>query len=190
MVAGKCVLALLGADYGRPGACGDYVRERSGVIGLGGLGHLAVQFAAKLGAEVTVFSSSRDKEASARDLGAKRFSVGAQGKPGSLDFILSTVSADLDWSPFMELLGPDGKLCFVGVAPKPIQIPVFSLIGGRKSVCGSPIGGRKDIRRMLDFAAKGGIRAKTEALPLARVNEAIEKVRRNQARYRMVLVNE
>ena len=100
------------------------------------------------------------------------------------------MSADLDWNPFIELLAPDGKLCFVGVAPKPIQVSAFSLIGGRKSVCGSPIGGRKDIRRMLDFAAQRGVRAQTEALPLAKVNEAIAKVRRNQARYRMVLVNE
>ncbi|MFA6093744.1 MAG: NAD(P)-dependent alcohol dehydrogenase [Elusimicrobiota bacterium] len=163
---------------------------RCAVLGMGGLGHLAVQFASKLGAHTTVFSSSPDKEAEARGLGAAEFR--SDGKPprGAYDFILSTVSADLDFRPFLAALRPEGSLCFVGASPSPLKLQVFDLIHGAKNVCGSPIGGRKDMRRMLDFAARRGVRPIVEVLPMDQVNEAVLKVRANKARYRMVLRRE
>ena len=165
---------------------------RVGVIGIGGLGHLALQFANAFGCEVTAFSSTPDKEKEASSFGAHRFIASAnlaapKKAAGSLDFILSTVFANLDWNIYLQLLRPNGKLCFVGVPAAPIQIHIGALLGGQKSVCASVIGSRNTIREMLDFAARHDIQAKTEVLPLAEVNKAIEKVRVNKARYRMVL---
>lgn len=165
---------------------------RVGIIGIGGLGHLALQFANAFGCEVTAFSSTPEKEKEARDFGAHRFV--ASTNPAalkkavcSLDFILSTVFANLDWNQYLSLLRPNGKLCFVGVPAGPIQIHIDALLGGQKSVCASVIGSRSTIREMLDFAARHDIEAMTEVMPLADVNKAIEKVRANRARYRMVL---
>ena len=165
---------------------------RIGVIGIGGLGHLALQFANAFGCEVTAFSSTPDKEKEAGSFGAHRFIASAnlaapKKAAGSLDFILSTVFANLDWNTYLQLLRPNGKLCFVGVPAAPIQIHIGALLGGQKSVCASVIGSRNTIREMLDFAARHDIQAKTEVLPMAEVNKAIEKVRANKARYRMVL---
>ena len=159
---------------------------RVGVIGIGGLGHLALQFANAFGCEVTAFSSTPEKEKEARDFGAHRFVASAnpaslKNVVGSLDFILSTV--------YLSLLRPNGKLCFVGVPAAPIQIHIGTLLGGQKSVCASVIGSRNTIREMLEFAARHDIEAMTEVMPLADVNKAIEKVRANKARYRMVLRN-
>jgi len=168
--------------------------DRVGVIGIGGLGHLALQFASAFGCEVTAFSSSADKEAEARSLGAHHFVPSGnadrmKGLAGSFDFIINTVFADLDWALYVSLLKPGGRLCFVGAPPGPVSIHAFPLIVGRKSICGSVIGSRHLIREMLEFAARHGITARTEALPLDAANEAIAKVRANRARYRMVLVN-
>ncbi|MBN1213555.1 MAG: NAD(P)-dependent alcohol dehydrogenase [candidate division Zixibacteria bacterium] len=165
-----------------------------GVIGIGGLGHLALQFARAFGCEVTAFSTSPEKEAEAKSLGAHYFINSKDPSQmeqfaGKFNFILSTVFADLDWTLYMNLLKPKGNLCFVGAAPKPISIPVFSLIMGQRSVSGSPIGSRSVMNEMLQFAARHKIMAKTEVLPMAEVNTAIQKVRDNKARYRMVLVN-
>ena len=111
--------------------------SRVGVVGIGGLGHLGLQFARTFGAEVTAFSTSKDKEAEARSMGAHHFvqtrDTGALKKvAGSFDFILSTVSADQDWGGYIAALRPKGMLCVVGVAPSPLQIAAFSLIGGQK----------------------------------------------------------
>lgn len=168
--------------------------SKVGVIGIGGLGHLALQFANAFGCEVTAFSSSPSKEAEARKMGAHHFvnsrdQEALSKKASSLDFILSTIHAPLDWNLYLSLLRPDGKLCFVGVPDQPISIPVFPLIGGRKSICGSPIGSRTMISEMLDFAARHQIQAQTEIASMAEVNAAVERVRKNQARYRMVLKN-
>jgi uncharacterized zinc-type alcohol dehydrogenase-like protein len=168
--------------------------HRVGVIGIGGLGHLALQFAKAFGCEVTAFSHSANKAAEARNFGAHKFvsskDPDAMRKiAGSLDFIINTANVDLDWPTFMNCLRPNGKLCFVGVPPAPVQVPVTHLLGGRKSVCASPIGSPIEIREMLDFAARHSIGAMTEMRPMNEVNEALKKVRDNSARYRMVLSN-
>lgn len=166
--------------------------ERIGIIGIGGLGHLALQFARAMGCEVTAFSSTPEKEAECRFFGAQHFipvndKSAMQKVKGSLDFILSTVTAPLNWGAFVNALRPNGRLIFVGATVGNLNIPVGSFVMGQKSIGGSVIGGRTMIREMLQFAAQHQIKAKTEILPLAEVNTAIDKVRRNQARYRMVL---
>lgn len=165
-----------------------------GVIGIGGLGHLALQFASKMGCEVTAFSSTPDKEAEARGLGAHHFVFDDDSQilervASTQDFILSTVTADLNWASYVDALRPGGRLCFVGVPKEPISVPAFSLIVGRNSICGSPIGSRTDIREMLDFAARNDIKPCTEIIPMAKVNEGIDRLRNNQVRYRVVLSN-
>jgi len=165
-----------------------------GVIGIGGLGHFALQFARAMGCEVTAFSSTQAKEAEARELGARHFIADTDSKTleqvaCTQDFILSTVNANLNWSTYVDALRPGGKLCFVGVPDEPIAIPAFSLIVGRTSISGSPIGSRTDIRHMLEFAALHDIKAWTESMPMSNVNGGIEAVRNNQARYRVVLKN-
>lgn len=165
--------------------------HKVGVIGIGGLGHLALQFANAYGCEVTAFSTSPDKEAEARSLGAHHFVVSkdaGQMKAAreSLDFIISTVFAQLDWKEWLKVLRPNGKLCFVGAGGN-LEIPAAFLLMQQKTVCGSSIGGRAEIRDMLNFAARHGIKAQTEVVPLDQVNAALDKLRKNEARYRMVL---
>ena len=165
-----------------------------GVVGVGGLGHLALQFANAFGCEVTAFSSSPSKEAEARVLGADRFVNSAdpgqlEAEAGTQDFLIVTANVDLDWQAYVNVLRPGGHLCFVGAVPHPIQIHAMSLIVGAKSLSGSPIGGRKSIAEMLDFSARHGIEAQVEVMPMYQVNEALDKVRANQARYRIVLRN-
>ncbi|MFQ5772442.1 MAG: NAD(P)-dependent alcohol dehydrogenase [bacterium] len=165
-----------------------------GVNGIGGLGHLALQFAHAFGCEVTAFSTTPEKESEAKEFGAHHFicskdSSAIEQAANSLDFILNTVYADIDWVSFLNILRPNGKLCTVGAAANPIMIPVFPLIAGQKTVCGSVIGGRRIIQEMLEFCARHHIKAKTEILPMSEVNTAIDKVRNGKARYRMVLKN-
>jgi len=112
-----------------------------------------------------------------------------KGAKDSADFLLNTANADLDWQSLMDIVRPDGKLCFVGLPPKNISLPATTLLDGRRSICGSPIGGSVLMKEMLRFAARHNIGAQVEVLPMPQVNEAIEKVRKNQARYRMVLKN-
>jgi uncharacterized zinc-type alcohol dehydrogenase-like protein len=167
---------------------------RVGVIGIGGLGHLALQFARAFGCEVTAFSSTPAKEAEARKFGAHHFAAStdaaAMAKLGSsFDFLLSTVNADLDWNAYLNLLRPKGKLCIVGAALQPLNISAFALIVGQKTVCGSNTGGRPAILEMLEFAARHGIRPQVELKPMAEANAALARLAANQARYRIVLVN-
>lgn len=168
--------------------------SRVGVIGIGGLGHMAIQFARVFGAEVTAFSTTPGKEEEARALGAHHFVNTRETRSlkdlgGSFDFILNTANADEDWSVYLQALRPNGILCFVGVPPKPVTLPAFPLISGLRTVTGSPIGSPQRIREMLDVAARHGVKAQTEIFPMAKVNEAIEKVKKMKVRYRAVLAN-
>jgi alcohol/geraniol dehydrogenase (NADP+) len=167
-------------------------RMRVGVIGIGGLGHLAVRFAAAMGCEVTAFSTSPGKEDEARALGAHRFVATidpemTRATRGTLDFVLSTVNADVDWGPYTGSLAPDGHLCLVGIPEAPMSIHARILVGGQRIVSGSAIGSRTAITDMLDFAARHGITAITEAYPMGEVNAALDRVRVNRVRYRAVL---
>jgi uncharacterized zinc-type alcohol dehydrogenase-like protein len=168
--------------------------SRVGVVGIGGLGHLAIQFAQVFGAEVTAFSTSAAKEEEARALGAHHFVNSRESKAlkeaaGTQDFILSTVNADQDWGVFIQALRPTGTLCFVGVPPSPVSVHAFPLITGVRSITGNPTGSPWRLREMLDVAARHGVKAQTESFPMAKANEAIEKVKKNKVRYRAVLAN-
>ena len=168
--------------------------SRVGVVGIGGLGHIAIQFARVFGAEVTAFSTSTGKEEEARALGAHHFVHSRESKSmkevaGSLDFILNTANADQDWNVYIQALRPTGTLCFVGVPPSPVSLQAFPLIAGIRTVTGSPIGSPQKMREMLDVAARHGVKATTEGFAMAKANEAIEKVKKNKVRYRAVLAN-
>jgi uncharacterized zinc-type alcohol dehydrogenase-like protein len=168
--------------------------SRVGVVGIGGLGHMALQFARAFGCEVTAFSTSKDKEAEARELGAHHFintreNGGLKKAAGTFDLILSTVSGDEDFQSFINALRPKGTLMVLGASPSPIQIAGFSLISGQKAVAGSPTGSPRDLREMLDVAARHKVKAITERFAMKDANKAVEKVKKNQVRYRAVLAN-
>jgi uncharacterized zinc-type alcohol dehydrogenase-like protein len=153
-----------------------------------------LQFAKTFGAEVTALSTSKDKEAEARKMGADDFvntrDMGALKKvAGSFDFLLSTVSADQDWQALVNSLRPKGTLCVVGVPPSPISIQAFPLIAGQRSIAGSPTGSPHDLHEMLDVAARHGVKAITERFAMAKANEAIAKVKKSKVRFRAVLAN-
>jgi uncharacterized zinc-type alcohol dehydrogenase-like protein len=165
---------------------------RVGVVGIGGLGHLALQFARAMGCEVTAVSSTPDKEPEARSFGARHFI--ATGEPialrsaaSTLDFVLSTVYVPQDWAGLLRALRPDGVLCFVGAPKEPLMLQVGALLVGQKTLTTSAIGGRPAMREMLDFAARHEIVAKTHVRPLAKADAAFDEVRKGRARYRIVL---
>ncbi len=175
--------------------CGVRPTDRVGVIGMGGLGHLAVQFLAKWGCEVTVFSSHPEKAEEALQLGAHHVvnsrDLGAiKAQEGSLQFILSTVNVPLDWSAYLAALTPGGRLHLVGAVLEPLAVPAFALIGGAKSVSGSPLGSPATVGTMLEFCARHGIAPVTETFPMSQVNEAIAHLEAGKARYRIVLEND
>ena len=168
--------------------------SRVGVIGIGGLGHMALQFAKAFGAEVTAFSTSKDKEAEARKLGAHQFintrDTGALKKvAGCFDLLLSAATADADWQGYVNALRPKGALCFVGVPPSPVSLQAFPLVGGQRSVAGSPTGSPSDLEEMLRVAARHGIKAITERFAMSKANDAVARVKKGQVRYRAVLAN-
>jgi uncharacterized zinc-type alcohol dehydrogenase-like protein len=165
-----------------------------GIIGIGGLGHLALQFANAFGCQVTAFSSSADKAIEASHFGAHHFisSTDTQALTrvkNTFDFILSTVTVNLDWAAYLRLLRPNGQLCLVGMPIGNLQIPVMDLIDGQKRITGSFIGGRALMNEMLTFAANHSIAPQIERMQMAHVNEALVKLRSNLARYRIVLEN-
>jgi uncharacterized zinc-type alcohol dehydrogenase-like protein len=169
--------------------------DRVGIIGVGGLGHLAIQYARAMGCHVTAFSSSPDKEAEARQFGAHDFvDTGAEGalaaRAGSCDFLLYCATADLPWADYLGVLRPDGKLCLVGFpASKALDVSVIPLIFGQKSVLASGVGSRAEMRAMLDFSARHQIVPQVEVYPMHEVNAAAERLLRNEVRYRAVLVH-
>jgi alcohol/geraniol dehydrogenase (NADP+) len=166
--------------------------DRVGVIGIGGLGHLALQFLNKWGCEVTAFTSSSSKTDEAKKLGAhhvvsSRDSAALKKLAGSFDFILVTVNAPLDWDSFIAALAPDGRLHFVGAVLEPVPVAAFSLIGGRKTISGSPLGSPATVAKMLDFCARHQIAPVTETFPMSEVNAALDHLRSGKARHRVVL---
>ncbi len=169
--------------------------NRVGVVGIGGLGHLALQFLNKWGCEVTAFTSSASKAEEARKLGAHHIidtnSADGLGKAaGSLDFILSTVNVQLDWPAYLGALANKGRLHLVGVVHGPLPIPAFPMIGAQRSIGGSPTGAPATVATMLDFCARHAIKPVTEEYPMSRANEAIEHLKAGKARYRVVLKND
>ncbi|MHB8911910.1 MAG: NADPH-dependent aldehyde reductase Ahr [Lysobacter sp.] len=166
--------------------------DRVGVVGIGGLGHMALKFCKAWGCEVTAFTSSASKSEEARAFGAhhvvsSRDSAALARLAGSFDLILDTVNAPLDWNGLLGALAPGGRLHVVGAVLEPIPLPAFALISGQKSVSGSPTGSRSAIDAMLDFAARHDIAPTTEHFPMRRVNEALDHLRAGKARYRIVL---
>jgi uncharacterized zinc-type alcohol dehydrogenase-like protein len=167
--------------------------HRVGVVGIGGLGHLATKFAHAFGCEVTAFSTTREKEAECRQFGADHFVLSTDANrmartEGSLDFILTTPHTDLPWKEYLHALRPQGTMCFVGAPPSArLKISPTDLLTAEKRICGSVIGNRATIGEMLEFAGRHNIGAVVEVVPLAQANAAIEKVRAGRARYRMVL---
>ncbi len=166
--------------------------QRVGVVGIGGLGHLALKFAAAWGCEVTAFTSSESKAGEAKAFGAhhvvsSRDSKAIRAIKGTLDLLLVTVNVKLDWAAMMSTLAPNGRMHVVGAVLEPIPVAAFDLIGSQRSVSGSPTGGPVDIATMLDFAARHGIAPQVEHFPMSRVNEAIAHLEAGKTRYRVVL---
>jgi len=168
---------------------------RVGIVGIGGLGHMALQFANRWGCEVHAFTTSDSKEAEARKLGAHyvhntKRDVELKKIAGSLDLIISTINVPLDIPGLLGTLAPKGILHVVGAVLEPMPIPAFGLIMGQKSVSGSPVGSPTAIDQMLAFSARHSIAPVTEAFPMSKVNDALDHLRAGKARYRVVLVND
>jgi alcohol dehydrogenase (NADP+) len=168
--------------------------QRVGVVGLGGLGHMAVKFAKALGANVVLFTTSPGKTADAVRLGASEVVISKdaaqmQKHAGSLDFILDCVSADHDLNAYLQLLKLNGTMCLVGVPEKPASIAAFNLLIRRRSLAGSAIGGIRETQQMLDFCAEKGITADIELIPIQKINEAYDRLLKSDVKYRFVIDN-
>ncbi len=166
--------------------------KKVGVIGLGGLGHMAVKIANAMGAEVSVMSRSRNKEADAKRLGAKNYYAMSEENAfeklaKTFDLIICTVSIDLDWSEYLKTLRRDGTMVVLGVPPKAPSVQAGSLIFGRHSLAGSLIGGIKETQEMLDFCGAHGIVSDIEMIPIEKVNEAYERVMKGDVKFRFVI---
>ncbi|MEU6364583.1 NAD(P)-dependent alcohol dehydrogenase [Streptomyces sp. NPDC046931] len=162
------------------------------VVGLGGLGHMAVKLAHAMGAEVTVLSQSLRKKDDGLKLGADHYYATSDPKTfeelrGTFDLIVSTVSAPLDFGAFLSLLRTDGALVNVGAPEEPISLNLFSVISGRKTLAGSGIGGIRETQEMLDFCAEHGIGAEIELIGASEINDAYERVLNSDVRYRFVI---
>jgi uncharacterized zinc-type alcohol dehydrogenase-like protein len=163
--------------------------KKVGVVGLGGLGHMAVKFAHAFGAYVIVFTTSPNKKEDALRLGADEVVVlrnanEMQKHAGSFDFILDAVSASHDVGDYINLLGVNGNLTLVGAPPEPLAVAAFSLIVRRRSFSGSSIGGIAETQEMLDFCGKHNITADVEVIPIQKVNEAYERLLKSDVKYR------
>jgi uncharacterized zinc-type alcohol dehydrogenase-like protein len=163
--------------------------KKVGIVGLGGLGHMGVKFAHALGAHVVVFTTSPKKKDDALRLGADEVTLSKnademQKHASSFDFILDAVSADHDINAYLNLLRRDGHIVMVGAPEKPLAVSVFSLIMGRRSLSGSPIGGIAETQEMLDFCGKHNITSDVEVIPIQKVNEAYERLLKADVKYR------
>jgi alcohol dehydrogenase (NADP+) len=166
--------------------------HRLGVLGLGGLGHMAVKLGASLGAEVTMLSSSKSKETDAKRLGAHQFALtsdeqGMAKYKEYFDFIIDTVSAPHHLPFYMQLLKRDGTIILLGAPPSPHELIGFDLLLKRRRVAGSLIGGIKETQEMLDYCAKHGIVSDVEVIPIQTVNTAYERLMKGDVRYRFVI---
>ncbi len=166
--------------------------DKVGVVGLGGLGHMAVKLAVAMGAEVTMLSTSKAKEADAAKLGATGFGLTTEDDTfrrlaGRFDLIVNTISAPHDYNRYLGLLKPQGTMVLVGAPPQPIPVSAFALIFGNKRLAGSLIGGIAETQEMLDFCGAHGIVADVEVIPAAQVNEAYERMLKSDVRYRFVI---
>lgn len=165
-----------------------------GVIGIGGLGHLALKFANAWGCEVTAFTSSDAKAAEAKSLGAhhainSRDPEAVSAAAGQFDLILSTVNVNLDWDAYVNALKPQGKLHMLGAVTEPVSVNILPMMFGQKSLSASPVGSPATIRKMLEFAARHQVTPVTEHFPMEQVNDAMDHLRSGKARYRIVLSN-
>jgi uncharacterized zinc-type alcohol dehydrogenase-like protein len=184
LCGGIAVFAPL-ALYARP-------TDRVGIIGIGGLGHLAVKFAAAYGCDVTAFTSSESKFDEAKSFGANHVvsskdSAAIKKLASSFDLLISTVNVTLDWDTMIGTLAPNGRLHFVGAVLEPIQVAAFSLITQQRSVSGSPVGSPVAMETMLDFASRHSVVPQTEHFPMRNINEAFARLESGKARYRIVL---
>jgi len=166
--------------------------KKVAIVGLGGLGHMGVKIAHALGAEVTVLSHSDKKKEDAKRLGADHYYSTSNPETfeklnNYFDLIINTVSAEVDWNKFLQMVKTDGTMVLIGVSAKPSLLESFSLIRGRKNLAGSLIGGIKETQEMLDFCSKHNIACDIEIIPIDKVNEAYERVLKSDVRYRFVI---
>jgi uncharacterized zinc-type alcohol dehydrogenase-like protein len=166
--------------------------HKLGVLGLGGLGHMAVKLAASMGAEVTMLSHSPSKEADARRLGAHKFvltsdEAAIKEHRNYFDFIIDTVSAPHDYNTYLNMLRTNGVMICVGAPPAPAQVPAFNLILNRRSIGGSLIGGIAETQEMLDYCGEHNIVSDIELIPIQKINEAYERMLKGDVKYRFVI---
>jgi uncharacterized zinc-type alcohol dehydrogenase-like protein len=166
--------------------------KRVAILGLGGIGHMGVKISHALGAEVTILSHSLKKQDDGKKLGADYFYATSDPKTfeklkGYFDLIINTVSAELDWNQYLDLLNLDGTMIVVGIPDKETPVGSFSLVAGRRSLAGSLIGGIKETQEMLDFCSKNNITSEIELIPIQMVNEAYKRVLNSDVRYRFVI---
>jgi uncharacterized zinc-type alcohol dehydrogenase-like protein len=163
-----------------------------GIIGLGGLGHMALKFAHAFGAYVVCFTTSAGKSDDAKRLGADEVILSSSPEAmatatGTFDFLLDTVSASHDLNAYLALLKRDGTMCLVGIPSEPAKVSVRSLVGGRKRLVGSLVGGLKETQEMLDYCAEHGISSDVEIIPMAEINEAYARMLKSDVKYRFVI---
>lgn len=168
--------------------------DKVGVIGIGGLGHMALKFMSAWGCQVTAFTSSENKKDEALKMGAhyavnSRNSSDIEKLAGQFDLIISTVNVKLDWETYINTLAPKGRFHFVGATLEPLNVGVFPLIMGQRSISGSPVGSPASISKMLDFSVRHNIKPQVEIFPMDKVNEAIQHLKNGSPRYRIVLSN-